>query len=102
MVEAPIAISTVSAFLNACAVIMSRGRMFLSSSFITASPVSLASASLCEYTAGMVPLPGSAIPSASHRQFIEFAVNIPEHDPQVGQAPHSKALSVSPSILPAL
>ena len=30
--------------------------------------------------ATMVPLPGSARPSASVRQFIEFAVNIPEQD----------------------
>ena len=27
-----------------------------------------------------------ARPSASARQFIELAVNMPEHDPQVGQA----------------
>jgi hypothetical protein len=33
-----------------------------------------------------VPLPGSERPSASVRQFIELAVNIPEHEPQVGQA----------------
>ena len=32
------------------------------------------------------PLPGSARPIASARQFIEFAVNMPEHEPQVGQA----------------
>ena len=37
----------------------------------------------------MVPLPGSASPMASVRQFIEFAVNIPEHEPQVGQAADS-------------
>src|SRR3954467_12982010 len=37
----------------------------------------------------MVPLPGKARPSASVRQFIEFAVNMPEHDPQVGQAERS-------------
>src|SRR6202012_941462 len=36
--------------------------------------------------ARVVPLPGSASPIASVRQFIEFAVNIPEQDPQVGQA----------------
>ena len=36
--------------------------------------------------ASVVPLPGRARPSASTRQFIEFAVNMPEHDPQVGQA----------------
>ena len=87
LVEAPIAMSTVSAFLNAAAVIISEGRTPFPSSFITASPVSFASARRCEYTAGMVPFPGSAMPSASHRQFIEFAVNMPEHEPQVGQAP---------------
>src|SRR3954452_17570945 len=35
------------------------------------------------------PLPGSASPSASVRQFMEFAVNMPEHDPQVGHAERS-------------
>ena len=39
-----------------------------------------------EYTAGMVPLPGSAMPRASVRQFMEFAVNMPEQLPQVGHA----------------
>jgi hypothetical protein len=37
-----------------------------------------------------VPLPGSENPSASVRQFIELAVNIPEHEPQVGHAERSK------------
>jgi hypothetical protein len=32
------------------------------------------------------PLPGSDRPSASVRQFIELAVNMPEQEPQVGQA----------------
>src|SRR6201987_502062 len=36
--------------------------------------------------ASVVPFPGSASPIASVRQFIEFAVNIPEQEPQVGQA----------------
>ena len=43
----------------------------------------------------MVPLPGSASPIASVRQFIEFAVNMPEQDPQVGQAASSIAASSS-------
>ena len=38
------------------------------------------------WVATIVPLPGSASPMASARQFMEFAVNIPEHDPHVGQA----------------
>ena len=40
-------------------------------------------------TAGVVPLPGSAIPMASDRQFIEFAVYMPAHEPQPGQELHS-------------
>ena len=36
--------------------------------------------------ATIVPLPGSARPIASVRQFIEFAVNMPEQEPHVGQA----------------
>ena len=68
---------------------MSRGRIFFSSSFITASPVRFARAMRAESTAGMVPFPGSAMPSASSRQFMEFAVNIPEHEPHEGQAAHS-------------
>ncbi len=39
--------------------------------------------------ASVDPLPGNARPSASVRQFIEFAVNMPEHEPQVGQAERS-------------
>ena len=32
---------------------------------------------------------------------MELAVNMPEHEPQVGQAAHSRALSSSSSIVPA-
>ena len=39
--------------------------------------------------ASVVPLPGSASPIASVRQFIELAVNIPEQEPQVGHAASS-------------
>src|SRR5690606_23642386 len=42
-----------------------------------------------------VPLPGSASPIASVRQFIELAVNMPEQDPQVGQALSSISRSLS-------
>jgi hypothetical protein len=46
-----------------------------------------------------VPLPGSANPSASIRQFIEFAVNMPEQEPQVGQAERSiSAVSASDTL----
>ena len=42
-----------------------------------------------DITAGMVPFPGRARPMASERQFMEFAVNMPEQEPQVGQAASS-------------
>src|SRR5580700_2851714 len=45
------------------------------------------------WVASVVPFPGSASPIASVRQFIELAVNIPEHDPQVGQAFSSMSAS---------
>ena len=44
------------------------------------------------------PLPGNESPSASVRQFIEFAVNIPEQDPHVGQAEDSTRPSSSSEI----
>ena len=56
---------------------------------MTCSPLSLAKRMRSLYTAGMVPLPGSAMPITSARQFIELAVNMPEHEPQVGHALHS-------------
>src|SRR5674536_143185 len=52
----------------------------------------------------MVPFPGSERPNASVRQFIELAVNIPEHDPHVGQADFSisdKSVSLIESSAPA-
>ena len=53
-------------------------------------------------SARIVPLPGSAMPSASHRQFIELAVNMPEHEPQVGQALLLELVQLAASvILPA-
>ena len=50
----------------------------------------------------MVPFPGSAIPSDSQRQFILFAVYIPEHEPQPGHVLFSNSQSFSSSIMPAL
>ena len=38
-----------------------------------------------------VPLPGRAMPSASQRQFMLLAVNMPEQEPQVGQPARSRA-----------
>ena len=47
--------------------------------------------------ASVEPLPGSDSPSTSVRQFIEFAVNMPEQEPQVGHAFCSMAVRSSSS-----
>jgi hypothetical protein len=44
--------------------------------------------------ASTLPLPGRPRPRASTRQFIELAVNMPEQEPQVGQAERSMVASV--------
>ena len=54
-----------------------------------------------EYTAGIVPLPRSPIPMASVRQFMEFAVYIPEQEPQVGHTFSSNSASSSIVMVPA-
>ena len=86
LVEQPRAMSTVSALWKAFSVMMSRGRMFFLTSSITCMPARLARRRRAEYTAGTVPLPESAMPMASVRQFMELAVYMPEQEPQVGQA----------------
>jgi hypothetical protein len=48
------------------------------------------------WVASVEPLPGRLRPKASVRQFIELAVNMPEQEPQVGQAASSMvAISAS-------
>ena len=49
----------------------------------------------------MVPFPFRPIPSASVRQFMEFAVYMPEQEPQVGQAFSSYSASSSIDMVPA-
>jgi hypothetical protein len=51
------------------------------------------------WVASSEPLPGSDRPSASVRQFIELAVNMPEHEPQVGQAERSMAATSGVAVL---
>ena len=65
-------------------------------------PACFASLILSEYTAGIVPLPRSAIPRTSVRQFIEFAVYIPEHEPQLGHTLFSNSSNSSAVIFPEL
>ena len=100
-VEHPSAISTVRAFMNAFSVIMSLGQILFLTSSMICIPACFARRILSEYTAGIVPFPRSPIPSASVRQFMEFAVYIPEQDPQVGQTFSSNSESSSMVIFPA-
>src|SRR5690606_3262459 len=47
------------------------------------------------WVARVVPLPGRDRPSASVRQFMELAVNMPEQEPQVGHALRSYSAACS-------
>ena len=103
-VEPPIAMSSAIALANAAGVAIARGSTDASScsyqrraSSTTVRPASRNSSRRAACVASVDPLPGSARPSASVRQFIEFAVNIPEHDPQVGHADCSTSVSPSSS-----
>ena len=99
--EQPRAISQAIAFLTDFSVIISLALMSFSIRFITAIPACFASIILLLVTAGILPFPGSAIPMASHRQFILFAVYIPEQEPQPGHTFCSYSRSPSSSIMPA-
>jgi hypothetical protein len=101
-VEPPIATSRAIAFSNAFLFAIERGSTDASSSpyqrfasAITVRPASRNSSRRAAWVARVEPLPGSARPSASVRQFIEFAVNMPEQEPHVGQA--ERSTSVSPA-----
>ena len=81
------------ALWNAALVAMERGRTEASSSSYqhlaretTVRPAVSKSLRRSEWVASREPLPGRERPRASVRQFIELAVKMPEHDPQVGQA----------------
>ena len=75
--------------------------MSFSTRFMIAIPACLASLIRPLSTAGIVPLPGSAIPTASARQFMLFAVYMPEHDPQPGQTFSSYSRSSASSMMSA-
>ena len=101
LVEPPSARSTATALRKASIVRMSRGRMFLFTMSMTARPASFARRMRPACTAGTVPLPGRARPSTSIMQFIVLAVNMPEQEPQPGQALSSISWRAASSILPA-
>ena len=88
------------AFSNAARVAIERGSADASSSSyqrwhrpITVRPAWRNSSRRAACVASVEPLPGRASPRASVRQFIEFAVNMPEHEPHVGQALRSTIVS---------
>ena len=68
---------------------------------MTFIPACFARRILSEYTAGIVPFPRSPIPSTSVRQFMLFAVYIPEHDPHVGHTLFSNSHRSASDIVPA-
>ncbi len=86
----PIAISTANAFLMAFSLRIFRNLKRSSSAISHMRRAAFrTSSSLSGVRAKIVPFPGRAIPMASISVFIEFAVNIPEHEPPLGQALHS-------------
>lgn len=96
--EPPIAMSSVIAFSKLSKFAMPRGVAVTSSSSYQrrasstmVRPARRKSSLRPVWVASIEPLPGSARTSASARQFIELAVNMPEQEPQVGQALSSVA-----------
>ncbi len=57
------------------------------------SPASANSSQRRAWVASKVPLPGKAKPSASFKQFMLLAVNMPEQEPHVGHAERSISFS---------
>ncbi len=102
LVDAPSAMSSASALVNARFVSIMRGVIASRTRLQIAAPARLASRMRSLDTASTVPLPGSAMPSASHRQLSEFAVYMPQQLPQPGQATFSSVDSSSMLISPFL
>jgi hypothetical protein len=100
-VEPPSALTTAMAFSKAGFVMICRGRIPASSSPTTARPESKAKSSRRRSTAGAAELPGRHMPSASAADAIVLAVNIPAHEPSVGQARFSISPSSFSVIVPA-
>ena len=98
----PSAISHASAFFTDTSLMISLALISFCTRSIMRMPAFFASMVRLAYAAGIVPLPGSAMPMASHRQFMLLAVYMPEHEPQPGQVPRSNSSSCSSSIRPAL
>ena len=93
--------STATAFLKAGKVATSLGLNPISTTRTAWAPATFARRILAADIAGIVPFPGRASPKASARQFMEFAVNIPAHEPHVGHASSSSSLSSASVMVPA-
>ncbi len=114
LVEPPIAMSRMKELTIACSVMISSGRTFFSRQRLSACAAwrvsdrrsglgsVLRKVLSTQRSAGMVPLPGSATPRASPRQFMELAVNMPAQLPQPGQAVSASFRSSPSVILPTL
>jgi hypothetical protein len=86
LVEPPRAMTTAMAFSKASFVMIWRGLMLRSRRPTTARPASKAPSSRRRSTAGGDAEPGRAMPMASATDAMVLAVNIPAHEPAVGQA----------------
>ena len=99
--EQPRAISQARALRRDFSLMISRALMSFSTRFMIAIPACFARRIRPLSTAGIVPFPGSAMPTASERQFMLFAVYIPEHDPQPGHTFCSNSRRSSSSMISA-
>ena len=95
------AISRANAFRIDFLVMISRGFTSWFTIFNIFSPACFTSSRRPSSTARIEPFPGNAMPNASIRQFIEFAVNIPEQEPQVGHPSFSISVNSCSEIIPA-
>ena len=102
LVEPPMAMSRRMAFSKASLAAIERGSAEASpfsyqrrARSTMRRPASRNSCSRSAWVATTVPLPGSESPSASVRQFMELAVNMPEQEPQVGHAERSTSSTSS-------
>ena len=95
LLEAPIALATMTAFSNAFFVIILEGVKSSWTIFTILDPVSKEICSLSRYGAGITAHPGKDIPNASATEFIEEAVPIVLQWPGLGA--DAAAISINSS-----
>ncbi len=94
--------SNANAFKNVSLDNISRGLISFSTRYKICFAAFFARSFLLGSIANIDPFPGRAKPRASIRQFIEFAVNIPEQEPHEGQLKSSNCFNRVSFILPTL